>query len=266
MKHLYLLILSFLIAPCSAQVSLVRDRTWCIKAGSNINFPLIKHYYDFSVVKGADYYWEYQAHPEIAFGYYAEAGLSRNFHMRKAIGFITYGLNYRQSVRQMHYSGWEGGGYSSGYVYNEGAGVKRWSEHYAGASAKITQQFWIGVKKRLLLNSLGLSAGFKVYEKEEREFSGSTKYTNGTVLINALGYTEQHVSDEFYIPQVHLNYEFGYVIYLKKSAIIPNITVPLINFNNYLQKYEPRNTPLKLRKEYYKEVMLSLTFMPRVQR
>jgi len=259
-------VLSLFTIACLAQVPMVRQKTWSIKAGSDINFPLTRHYFDFSVVKGADYYWEYQAHPKMGFGYFAEVALVKNFRMKKAMGFITYGLSYKQTVRQMKYSGWEGGGVSGGYVYNSGEGLKKWTDHYAGFSAKITQQFYIGARKQLLLNSLGLSANFKVYEVESRKFTGNTTYTNGTVLSNALGYTEQRVNDEFYIPQLHLNYEFGYVIYAGNSAIIPNITVPVLNFNNYLQKYEPRNTPLKLRREYFKEVIVGITWMPGVQR
>lgn len=267
MKRMLIIhVLLFLTLGCLAQVPMVKHKTWSVKAGSDINFPLTRHYYDFSVVKGADYYWEYQARPKMGFGYFAEAALVKNFRMRKAMGFVTYGLNYRQTVRQLEYNGWEGGGTAGLYVYNSGEGLKRWTDHYAGFSAKITQQFYLGVKKQLLLNSLGLSASFKVYEIERRKFTGSSTYTNGTVLSNTLGYTEQRVNNEFYIPQLHLNYEFGYVMYLKSSAIIPNIMVPILNFNNYLQKYEPRNTPLKLRREYFKEVMIGITFMPGVQR
>jgi hypothetical protein len=267
MKRFFLIHLLLLVSlGCLAQVPLMRQSTWSVKAGTDINLPLTRHYYDFSVVKGADYYWEYQAHPKAGCGYFAEVALVKNFKMRKAMGFVTYGLTYKQSLRQMRYSGWEGGGVTGGYVYNSGEGVKQWIDHYAGLSAKITQQFYLGVKRRLLLNSLGLSAGFKVYEVEKRGFTGNTTYTNGTVLSNALGYTEQRVNDEFYIPQLHLNYEFGYVMYMKNTAIIPNLTVPVLNFNNYLQKYEPRNTPLKLRREYFKEIMVGVTIMPGVQR
>lgn len=267
MKQLYALVFFTSVAiACAAQVPMVKQRAWSVRAGADINIPITHSYYDFSVVKGADYYWEYEAHPLTGFGYYAEASLSRNFRMRKAIGFITYGLGYRQTVRQLDYSGWEGGGVNGSYVYNSGEGSKRWNDHYAVLSAKLTQQFYLGINKHLLLNSLGLSAGFKIYEEEKRFFSGSSSYTNGTVLINALGYTEQHMNDEFYIPQLHLNYEFGYPLFMKSCAVIPTITVPILNFNNYLQKYEPINTPLKLRREYYKELMVGITIMPGVQK
>lgn len=238
---------------------LVRYSTWSVSGGADAHFPLIGHYYDFSVVKGADYFWEYAVNPQTALGCYAQVASVRPLHSRKHPGYISYGIGYRQLVRKMEFSGWEGGGISG--VYNQGEGSKQWNDHYISFSAAITHQFFLGLKRKIILNSLGLSAGFGVYEQERMEFSGSSTYTDGTVVINALGYNRQGVSNQFFIPQVHLNYELGYVIPAGRSVIIPHLFVPVLNLNNYLQKYEPRNSPLKMRKEYYKEVMIGVTFM-----
>lgn len=245
---------------CFGQAPLVSRPTWAARAGASFNFPLIGEYTDFSLVKGADYFWDYTAKPLAGLGYYAEVAMVKPLRQTKNNAFVTYGIGYRQVVRGLQYSGWEGGG-SSGVV-NRGNGTMRWTDHYAAVSGKITHQFSVGLKRRIVLNSLGLTAGFKVYEQEDRDYEGQSSYTNGSIRINALGYTTQKINDEFYIPQLHLNYEFGYVLPLRKGVLIPQLVIPVLNFNNFIQKYEPRNTPLKVRKEYYKEIMIGIAFMP----
>jgi hypothetical protein len=260
MKHFYTFLLFLLSSTVFAQAPMVKTTGWSARAGSVINFPLIGDYYDFSLVKGADYFWEYKADPKAGIGYYAELAKTRNLNSRRAMGFITYGIGYKQTVRSLKYSGWEGGGNSG--VYNTGAGSMRWNDHYLTLSGKITHQFYVGMKKRVVLNSLGFSAGFKFYEQEKRDYTGSSTYRDGTVIMDALGYNDKGINDEFYIPQMHLNYDFGYVIPLKKALVIPNIIVPILNLNNYLHRYQPTNQPLMVRKEYYKEVMVGIVVMP----
>lgn len=261
MKERFLSFLFILfLAPglCKAQ-ALVRHATWSARAGTNINVPLIAQYYDFSVVKGADYFWEYRVKPKAGMGFYGELSSVRPLRSRKHPGFISYAFGYRQLVRKMAYNGWEGGGISG--VYNMGEGAKQWNDHYLTFSGSITHQFFLGLKRKIILNSLGISAGFRLYEQEIRDFSGSSTYTDGTVVMNSLGYDRKGVNSEFYIPQLLLTYEIGYVIPAGKSVFIPHFFVPILNLNNYLQKYEPHSSPLRVRKEYYKELMVGLTFM-----
>ena len=204
-------------------------------------------------------FWEYSVDPKIGAGCYAELSSIRPLTSKKHAGFISYDIGYRQLVRRMEYSGWEGGGISG--VYNKGAGIKQWNDHYVTFTGSITHQFFLGLKRKIVLNSLGFSAGFKVYEQERLDFSGQSTYSDGTVIYNALGYNRRGLNSELYIPNIHLNYRLGYVVPFGNSTIIPHIFVPVLNLNNYLQKYEPRNSPLKMRKEYYKEVMIGVTLM-----
>ena len=261
MNHRCLSLFIFLlsVAGVTNGQSLVRNPTWAIRGGGDLNSPLIGHYYDFSVVKGADYFWEYRAAPKVGVGYYAEVSSIRPLRSKKQAGFISYGIGYRQLVRKLEYSGWEGGGTSG--VYNQGAGSKQWNDHYVSLSGSITHQLFLGLKRKIILNTLGFSGSFKVYEQEKLEFSGKSIYTDGTIITDALGYDQQGMNDDFFIPQIHLNYEFGYVIPCGKSVIIPHLFVPILNLNNYLQKYEPRTSPLKMRREYYKELMIGVTLM-----
>lgn len=251
----------FLGLPLSsaAQVPLIRNEGWAVKAGADCWVPLIGRYYDISVISGTDYYWDMVVEPMGTAGAYAGFSKIKAMYKGNNQGFVGWGFGYRENKRRMAYSGWEGGGTSGKYVH--GTGEKIFREHVLVAELKTTHQFSVGVKNRTFLNSLGASAGFAFFTDERKSFNGYTQYSNGTSIDNNAGYHIASWNDRFYVPHLKLNYELGYVFQFEKILLAPFMETPILNLNSFLEKPNINRDPLDLRKEYYKEVAFGVTIL-----
>jgi hypothetical protein len=238
-------------------IPVVSRNTWLLKAGTTSSFPLTGTYHDFSLVKGSDYFWEYNARPMASvLAPYLEVDkvVNASFNSNN-IGFYSYGGSFRQTLTRLGYEGWEGGG-SSGVFY-EGKGVRSWTDYLLQAHARITHQFGLGRKSRPVLNTLGLSAGFLVYEYEKKEFTGS--FNNGPEYYHE--YIVKGTPSRWFVPQLRLNYEFSVVLRSRHYLFMPLVETALLNVNNILRFGFPAHEPLLRRTEYYKEITFGVMVM-----
>ncbi len=249
----------FLTISSLAQVPLIKNQGWQLKAGADNWFPLTGQYYDISVISGSDYFWDMVVNPKASSGVYAGFSKLRSLYKDNTPGFIGYGVSYKWNTRRFDYDGWEGGGISGKYTH--GSGEKRFSEHSIWAEARISHQLSFGIRNRTILNSLSASAGFILYKQEKKSFDGYTMYSSGTTLYNNAGYERNYFNDRAYIPNIRLNYELGYVIKLEKYLLVPFMEMPILNFNSYLEKPNIHRKPLDLKKEYYKEVVFGISLI-----
>jgi hypothetical protein len=243
-------------------IPIVSRNTWMVKGGSTFSLPLTGTYHDFSLIKGSDYFWEYNASPLAAFwAPYVEVNrvVNASFHSGN-IGFYSFGGSYRQHMAHLKYDGWEGGG-SSGVFY-EGEAVRTWTDHYLQGHFKITHQFGLGKQNRTVLNTLGFSAGFRMYEFDKRTFTGA--FNNGPEYYHE--YVFKGVPERWYVPQLKLNYEFSLVLHAKRYMFLPVIETSLLNLNNILRFSFPDRKPLQRHREYYKELSFGVIVMRNMMR
>ena len=238
-------------------IPVVNNPAWQLSAGNTFSIPVSVAYHDFSLVKYSDYYWEYEAVPVISYlAPYAEITKVKNASFNSNnTGFYSYSLAIRQSITGLKYQGWEGGGNSG--VFYEGTGKKTWRDTYAEGSFRITHQFGMGRRSRPVLNTLGFSCGFFVFENDQNDFTGS--FNNGSVYHSTS--VSKGIPAKWYLPQLKLNYDFSIVIRKQKFIYMPLIRTSILNFNNFLRFGSVEHTPLQRRPEYFKEISLGITFM-----
>lgn len=251
-------VLSVLSSPAFTQnIPLVNNDTWMLKAGSSLSLPLTGTYHDFSLVKYSDYYWEFNATPRVSFlaPFIGADRIKNAVFNNNNVGFYAYGLVLKQSLARLDYEGWEGGGNSG--VFYEGRGTKTWSDVVVQPRLSVTHQFGMGRSNRPVLNTLGCSAGFMVYEQTKKEFTGS--FNNGAEYHQ--DYISRGVPGRWYIPEIKLNYTFSVVFYSGSLAIMPYAETSLLCFNNFLRFSFPDHAPLARHTEYYKEILFGVAFM-----
>ena len=238
-------------------IPVVTRKDWKFGTGTTLSIPVIGTYHDFSLVKGSDYYWEYQADPLLScFAPFFELDRLVNVEFKSNnIGFYSYGIALRESLTRLGYEGWEGGGNSG--VFYEGKGYKSWRENELDLHVKVTHQFGLGRKNQPVLNSLGLASQFALYENYQKDFTGS--FNNGPEYHYLL--RENFVPNGWYVPQLKLNYEFAMVFHAGNYLLLPSIETSLLNLNNFLRFKFPDHEPLQKRPEYYKEITFGLSMM-----
>lgn len=252
------LLLFFTFPAFSQNIPVVDDKGWVLSAGNSFSIPVSGTYSDFSLVKFSDYFWEYRATPAVSFAapfISLDRVRSASFRSNNT-GYYSYGISYKEGRTGITYSGWEGGGISG--VFFEGTGKKNWTDHYLETHYKITHQFGVGKANRTVLNTLGFSAAFNLYETEIKGFKGE---------FNGESYEQEYVDrglpNKWYVPQLKLNYEFSMVFHSKRFMILPNVSTSLLYFNNFLDFGKPEGGPLNRRSEYYKEISFGVSFMRR---
>ncbi len=244
-----------------SQKPLAQYNSWSFSAGQTISFPIIGQYYDINVVKGSDYYWDYNVTTSRSAGFFAEASRIKQIPFATSItGFISYGANYRSATAAINYEGWEGGSISG--VFSEGNGIKKWKDHYLTFFCSIAQQFTVGKSKTYFFHSLGANAGFDLYRQETREFHGTTQLSAGGILKDNIGYSDAGFNSKFYTPNMRLSYRFGVALKLNENSIlVPFAETSLLYLNALFAPSSKFHAPLEWEKDYFKQVIFGVTVM-----
>ncbi len=246
-----------------SQLPLLKERSWVFTAGAIGSFPVAPPYFDHSVTTGADYFWEYHVVPIVTSGWMLGLSYAGNLDLEKGFGFYEWGLKWQIPSTGLRYDGWSGGG-SSGVIYH-GKGTRSWTDYKLSLGGKISHQVSFGKKNREVINGIGLCLELTLFQSEHFVFSGEQSQSGGTVPLETDTRTFRWIGSGLGIPDLKMYYEFGYVLRSASGAWIPGFRTSFLNFSKFIPQPFPPHEGLRRREEYYKELMVVLTWIPRAK-
>ncbi len=260
-NRLWLTFLSLLFTlNIEAQIPLIRKKATQLSTGYLVSFPMIMSYFDHSVTRGTDYFWEYEVEPGIGSGFFLGVSRLLSRDMEKGFGFLEYGLEYKRPSSNIRFNGWEGGGGSN--VFYHGEGTKSWTDHYLTIHLKMTHHFFVGPKQHDILNSLAFALENRICQVREFSFVGVESHSWGNVAYSLTDKDYSWITSDPEFPQMRLYYEFGWVFRSQSGAFIPVVKTSLLNLTNFIPQKSPVNIPLDKNREYYKEILIGLSWIP----
>lgn len=244
----------------AAQIPVLKMKGWSYSFGGVSTIPITGEYIDFSLTRGADYFWEYKVDPQTSASFFAFAQFDRPLDLPKGYAFFSWGLGCNTQVLKLRYSGWEGGGFSG--VFAQGEGIKKITRNYLSAFAKWTNQFQLGKRGTEVLSSISLELGFNMATTELLSFHGEEIDALSTRPLNFVRRDVAWIIPYPEVPVLRVVYDAGLIIRYKKISLVPFIGTGLVNFSHFIPGKSKGLEPLVIKSEYWKDFHAGIWFIP----